>query len=346
MKKFVSILLALVLAASLVVSASAYSVWPCDDPSVTVIAKTSEEAIAEYESVNGETVPTRTYYFQMPNGSVGPKATADVVYTETDDETGTSREILVCKAGEQAPSWYNDYTSGAGVYWWSGPAVPEWAGYQATVVDADQSIFSATVPAKAVMFVWNNGVDGGTDRSKPIYYLAAQTSDIASEYPDPGEYASIPEGADSFDGMIFIVDPDKVEVNALSKKMTCPGTWYFYYGDGCYGSYAEDSAKYAGCVNPDHFDADGNHVGFHKDDEPDPTPSDYLRGDYDQDGKITIMDATRVQNIIAELYTETDSAMITGVDADGDGKLTIMDATRIQNVLAELINMDGTPFSK
>ena len=192
------------------------------------------------------------------------------------------------------------------------------------------------------MFIFNNGVDGGMDKTQEIYYKAAQTSDVACEYPDPGEYASMPEGAASFDHCIFVINPDLVDINPLSLKQTCGGTWYFYYENGCYGCYATDSANFKSveenCVNPDHYangDITGEHIGFN------PAPA-VLRGDYDGDGQITIMDATRVQNIVAELVDRPDDAFLVAVDADGDGQITIMDATRIQNFLAELMNMDGT----
>ena len=316
MKKFVSILLALILVASAIVTVSAYSVYPD--------GKTAAEAIKAYEDANGGTkVKTYRYYFQMPNGKVGPKATADVVYNETDDETGEIKPIVVCKKGEQTPSWYNDFTEGAGVYWWTKEAACDaWAGYKALVADADQSIYYADVPAGVVSFVWNNGVDGGTDKSQPIYYKAAQTNDVASEYPSPKEYASMPEGADSFDNCIAIVDPDKVSVNPLSQKMTCGYNWYFYYGDGCYGSYATTSASYKGladnCLNPDHS---------------------HVRGDADGDRNVTIIDATTIQRKLAGLANASYNKF--GADADNDGTVTIMDATRIQRVLAKLSDIDG-----
>ena len=345
MKKLISILLAVLLVASLAVTVSAYSIYDKDDPAIT-----SEEAIKAYEAENGITVDTHRYYFQMPDGKNGPAATKDVVYVETDDETGESRDILVCKEGEKAPSWYNDFTEGAGIYWWgSAPASCDtWAGYAPLVEDAEHSIFYADVPSQAVVFVWNNGVDGGMDKTQEIYYKAAQTIDVPSEYPDLGEWPGILEAADSFNNCIFIINPDDVNVNALSKKMTCGGSWYFYYGNGCYGTYPETSKDFTdiehNCVNPDHYengDITGTHIGFAQD-EPQPT---YKRGDYDGDEKITIMDATRVQNIIAELVARPEEAFLAGVDADGDGMVTIMDATRIQNVVAELMNMDGsTPF--
>ena len=70
------------------------------------------------------------------------------------------------------------------------------------------------------------------------------------------------------------------------------------------------------------------------------------RGDYDEDGEITIMDATRAQNILAELMARPDDSFLTAVDADRDNALTIMDATRIQRVIAELCDWDGEPLSE
>ena len=69
--------------------------------------------------------------------------------------------------------------------------------------------------------------------------------------------------------------------------------------------------------------------------------SAFQRGDYDDDHDVTIMDATRVQNLIAETIQKPLEALLKAIDADGDGSLTIMDATRIQYVVAYLMNMKG-----
>ena len=68
---------------------------------------------------------------------------------------------------------------------------------------------------------------------------------------------------------------------------------------------------------------------------------DVIRGDYDMDGEVTILDATRAQRIIADLDERPDEAFLFEVDADGDGELTILDATRIQRVIADLCDWDG-----
>ena len=301
MKRLVSILLAVVLFATAAISVSAAHVWPD--------GQTADEAVKAYEAVNGE-IKTHRYFFQMPDGVHGWRGS-----------DGTT----------VAGSWYNDYSEGAGVYWWGGPAACDgWAGYKAMVADADQHIYYVDMPADTVCFIWNNGVDGGKDETQPYFTKAAQTIDVACEYPDPGEYESIPEGADNFDNCIFIINPDNISINDYSGMPTCGGTWFFYYGDGCYGSYAEGSANFVSkednCLNPDH-----NHGA----------PA-AVRGDYNNNGDVEIMDATKVQRFIAELDELPDEAFLKAVDADGDGDMTVMDATRIQRFIAELCNMDGT----
>lgn len=62
-------------------------------------------------------------------------------------------------------------------------------------------------------------------------------------------------------------------------------------------------------------------------------------GDADDDGMVTIMDATRIQRVIADLETDIS---FEAADVDGDGTVTILDATRIQRYIAGLSTLDGT----
>lgn len=65
-----------------------------------------------------------------------------------------------------------------------------------------------------------------------------------------------------------------------------------------------------------------------------PTPANgFMLGDLDGDGQVTIMDATRIQLIIAEMFVPTKQMLYAG-DYDGDEKLTILDATRIRYDIA------------
>lgn len=56
-----------------------------------------------------------------------------------------------------------------------------------------------------------------------------------------------------------------------------------------------------------------------------------LRGDADMDGSVTVLDATRIQRVLAELETEID---LEAADVTGDG-LDILDATRVQRYVAD-----------
>lgn len=63
-------------------------------------------------------------------------------------------------------------------------------------------------------------------------------------------------------------------------------------------------------------------------------------GDVDDDGHITIIDATMIQRHLANLVTLDDRAL-TSADADGDFEITIIDATTIQRYIARLIGYIG-----
>lgn len=317
MKRLFCILLSLTMLLTLPLSASAYSLWETDQPGMTVMPVTVDEAVARYEAETGKKLETRRYYFQMPDG----------VHGHLDE------------SGKPAASWYNEYSRGAGIFWWGDvPAAPTgWTGYRANVADADQHIYYADVPVQVDTIVWNNGVDGGADESKEIYRKAAQSIDIPCEYAEPGEYDTMPEGGESFEDCIFIIQPNvTTAVTTAVIQYTIYGSWYIYYGDGCYGEYATDSASFTdvdhNCCNPDHFDKDGKHVGYHH---------STLRGDYDEDDEVTVLDATRAQRILADLDVRPSDDFLASVDADGDGELTITDATRIQRVIAGLCNWDG-----
>ena len=63
----------------------------------------------------------------------------------------------------------------------------------------------------------------------------------------------------------------------------------------------------------------------------------YCFGDADGDGAVTIIDATRIQRVLADLEPDEDgmSALRGHVCFDLDGELSILDATRIQRWLAD-----------
>ena len=62
----------------------------------------------------------------------------------------------------------------------------------------------------------------------------------------------------------------------------------------------------------------------------------YVRGDADDDGEITVLDATAIQRALVELPNQTFNEI--AADVDGDG-LNIIDATSIQRYLAGFENI-------
>ena len=69
-------------------------------------------------------------------------------------------------------------------------------------------------------------------------------------------------------------------------------------------------------------------------DATEPPEIGHLLGDADDDGSITVLDATVIRRVLAEM--PVDSYYEPAADADNDGVVTILDATTIQRFLAEL----------
>ena len=64
-----------------------------------------------------------------------------------------------------------------------------------------------------------------------------------------------------------------------------------------------------------------------------------LLGDFDQDGKVTVMDATYVQRDLAGLSVGSEFSR-SAADIDGNGEIEVVDATYIQRYTAQM----GTPY--
>lgn len=67
-----------------------------------------------------------------------------------------------------------------------------------------------------------------------------------------------------------------------------------------------------------------------------PAPSSYILGDADGNGVVDILDATKIQRILAHLLTDPDGGYTLRGDVDGDQMLTAADVTLIQRHLASL----------
>ena len=75
--------------------------------------------------------------------------------------------------------------------------------------------------------------------------------------------------------------------------------------------------------------------------EPEPVakkPIDFLIGDINNDGRISIEDATMLQRFLAEFFTLdlNDEKTFLQADVNSDGRVTISDITAIQRLIAEV----------
>ncbi|MBQ9742900.1 MAG: hypothetical protein IJV88_04415 [Ruminococcus sp.] len=130
----------------------------------------------------------------------------------------------------------NEYSDCAGIYWWDGPNIPtQWPGYKAHKADAE-GIYYYDVPKDTLAIIWNNNIDGGADQTADIYKAAIQTKNIGTECYDPGESDFYPEGLSTFDGMIYVIDPYYTTSSVFTGRMTFEGEWFYYYGNGEYGT--------------------------------------------------------------------------------------------------------------
>jgi hypothetical protein len=68
-----------------------------------------------------------------------------------------------------------------------------------------------------------------------------------------------------------------------------------------------------------------------------PDEYDYLLGDADGDGEITIVDVTVIQRHLADASVDVDPDVLMQGDVDEDDDLTITDASFIQRRLANLL---------
>ncbi|MBE6824686.1 MAG: hypothetical protein E7513_05005 [Ruminococcaceae bacterium] len=198
--------------------------------------RTLEEVMADYEAQTGEKLSTNRYYFLMPDGTNG-------IFCDEEDWIYPNQYY---------PSWYNDKSDSAGIYWWdSGVLDPNsWPGYKINEADS-KCVYYADVPKAVETMIFNNHVDGGMDPTQPIYNKSRQTGNIYTGGYDVGESDTYPSGLSTFDNMIYVIDPSLypyADLENISKVGY--GEWYYYYGDGCYGT-VENGTEHD-CIRDDH----------------------------------------------------------------------------------------------
>ncbi|MBR2714796.1 MAG: hypothetical protein IKB73_01160 [Ruminococcus sp.] len=212
MKKFISLTICIVLIISTIAipsfSAAAYKL-------------TLSKAIENYEALTGETVNTNRYYFLMPNGENGEKG----------------------KNGEYCPSFFNDYSTKAAVYWSGTEKIdPEGLGFDMYHSDSN-CVFYADVPDFVETLSFNNNISNIDDIS------------IVQEYC----VKTFETETKGHENMIYVVSPDINNFNEFYLPYRFGGEWYYYYGGGCYGT-KPDGNEYD-CIRDDH-DHENLYINF------------------------------------------------------------------------------------
>ena len=309
MKRILSVILSLaILLSASVICFGAVTYNPTEAYTVSADTPTCEEAII---ACGGDLENTQRVYFQLP--AEDPEHPE---YDWTNHYNSTDLGLNYCQVC--VFWWY-----GTGSEWPDGTKA-KWVGYRAKLVDAQNRIYEAVLPASGVPnIVWNNGVNGGEDPTQDIFKYSHSLEDANIEGALPEDYETLPEGSpdpDSMDGCIQI-SRIRDDISVLPTGDVRSSEWYVYYGDGCYGNYPTNSPSYRGkhasCLNPEH----------------DHSADTYMIGDADADRDISVLDATVIQRVISEIavYSCDEQA----ADVDGKG-LDITDATLIQRYLSDM----------
>lgn len=91
------------------------------------------------------------------------------------------------------------------------------------------------MPTDVDKVIWNNALKGTDDPTNPEYKLAYRTTDINFKGYEKGESDYYPNGVESFDNMIYIINPEFTSENDKD-ELIFTGEWFYYYGNGEYGN--------------------------------------------------------------------------------------------------------------
>ena len=186
------------------------------------------QVVRDYKEESGDKFETKRYYFLMPNVIVGS--------IPEEEERGESW------------TWYNKYAESAYIHWDGTDRLDlEGVGNMAMVGDT-YDVYYADVPDFVTSIHWNNGVEvNGYD--DPMLEYAHRTENIMCEYYDVGESETYPDGLDSFENMIYVLEKGAQSFgNPVAYEK---GEWYYYYGDECYGT--KENGERLDCINPYHY---------------------------------------------------------------------------------------------
>lgn len=135
--------------------------------------------------------------------------------------------------------WENILSSSAGIYWWEGTnhcggLFPGYTAYSTNV----KGLYYYDVPKDVTSIMWTNLINDKTGPTDTVSSPAKSTKNINCEYYEPNESPLYPEGIESFNGMVYVIDYDKTDYVSWDVNPLI-GDWYYYYGNGEYGTTPE-----------------------------------------------------------------------------------------------------------
>ena len=212
------------------------------------IVLTTESKVKVY--VNGEDVTPAP----IPTE---PKPTETIVGNKTSAVTSNGGIYTGPSTGEKSKryffamrkDWYTFDNATACAYWWDGTdKCTDWQhSYQMRstplTLEDGSNVYYIDLGETVATVIFNNGIDGGVkaaegEEPSPNWGKNFQTKDTNLEGYEANESDLYPDGVKTFDNMIYVVDPSKVDVNENSGATTYGGEWYYLHADGKYDTTA------------------------------------------------------------------------------------------------------------
>lgn len=213
------------------------------------IVLTTESKVKVY--VNGEDVtPAPIPTEPKPEETTDNKGNTSAVTSNGGIYTGPS-------TGEKSKryffamrkDWYTFNNATACAYWWDGAdKCTDWQhSYQMRstplTLEDGSNVYYIDLGETVATVIFNNGIDGGAkaaegEEPSPNWGKNFQTENINLEGYEANEVTMYPDGVKTFDNMIYVVDPSKVDVSEESGATTYGGVWYYLHADGKYDTTA------------------------------------------------------------------------------------------------------------
>ncbi len=212
-----------------------------------MIYVTMHEQISTCCSFNGSLQCMGEWFYYYGNGEYGTapvRGDSKILTGKTVDIAALNQDNTPTKTYRyyfyMPEDWLNKSTeltgNKAGVYWWEGTAShAQWPGIPAKKGDVE-GVYYYDLPTDVTKIIWNNYLNGGVNSTASSdYYKAYRTGNISLEGYAPSENDFYPDGIDTFDKMIYVLDYYSMYWLDQDNDLVYYGEWFYYYGNGEYG---------------------------------------------------------------------------------------------------------------